>query len=73
MNSAFIGIDFRGRIDAIGSHMLLIVVLTSDYYVSTKALMAGNCCCDHYLVADAIAIFDKVGTKGERFDGELNH
>ena len=35
--------------------------------------MAGNYGYDTYLVADAIATFDKVGMTGERYDGELIH
>ena len=73
VNSAFIGTDLKERIDAIGSRTLVIVGLTSDHCVSTTARMAGNYGYDTYLVADAIATFDKVGMTGERYDGELIH
>jgi nicotinamidase-related amidase len=73
VNSAFIGADLKERIDAIGSHTLVIAGLTTDHCVSTTARMAGNYGYDTYLVADAIATFDKIGVAGEHFEAGLIH
>jgi nicotinamidase-related amidase len=73
VNSAFIGTNLKERIASSGSHTLVIVGLTTDHCVSTTARMARNYGYNTYLVADAIATFDKIGVTSERFDAELIH
>lgn len=73
VNSAFIGTDFKEKLDYQNINTLVIVGLTTNHCVSTTARMAGNYGYDTYLISDATAAFDQIGINGEKYDAELIH
>ena len=73
VNSCFIGTNLKEVIDSKDGDTLVLVGLTTDHCVSTTTRMAGNYLYDTYLISDATATFNKVGTNGEQFSSELIH
>jgi nicotinamidase-related amidase len=73
VNSAFIGTDLKERLDKLNIDTLVIIGLTTNHCVSTTARMAGNFGYNTYLIADAIATFDRIGINGEQFSSEMIH
>ena len=73
VNSAFIGTNLQEQLDAKGISKLVIVGLTTDHCISTTTRMAGNLGYETYLIEDATATFDKIGSKGEKYTAQLIH
>lgn len=73
VNSAFIGTDFKERLDNEKITKLVIVGLTTDHCVSTTTRMAGNYGFDTFIVSDATATFNKKGLDGQNFSAEIIH
>ncbi len=73
VNSAFIGTDLKGRLEAAKINTLVIAGLTTNHCVSTTTRMAGNFGFHVYLISDATATFDRKGLNGEVFPAELVH
>ena len=73
VNSGFIGTNLKEVIDSKDGDTLVLVGLTTDHCVSTTTRMAGNYLYDTYLISDATATFNKVGSNGEQFSSELIH
>ena len=73
VNSAFIGTNLQGRLDAAGIKKIIIVGLTTDHCVSTSTRMAGNLGYETILVSDATATFGKTGINGEKYSAETMH
>jgi nicotinamidase-related amidase len=73
VNSAFIGTYLKHQLDKLNIKKLIIVGLTTDQCVSTSVRMAGNYGYDTFVVSDATAAFEKVGTEGQKFSAELIH
>jgi len=73
VSSAFIGTDFKDRLDSERIFKLVIVGLTTDHCVSTTARMAGNFGYDTFVVSDATATFNNKGLDGQKYSAELMH
>lgn len=73
VNSSFIGTDLQQRLNAAGIDTVVIVGLTTEHCVSTTARMAGNFGYNTFVVADAIAAFNKKGINGEHYSAETIH
>jgi len=73
VNSAFIGTDLAGRIDALGRPRIVMTGATTDHCVSTTARMAGNLGYDTVLVTDAMFTFDRVAHNGALIRAEDIH
>ena len=73
VNSAFIGTQLEQLLHAAGLHKLVFVGLTTDHCVSTSVRMAGNLGFEAYVVADAVATFDKQGFDGKTYPAQLIH
>ena len=73
VNSAFIGTELELYLRKREIHKLVVVGLTTDHCVSTSVRMAGNLGFDTWLVGDATATFDKVGSNGQIISSELIH
>lgn len=72
-NNAFVGTDLEERLRQAGSPTLVIVGFHTNHCVETTARMAGDLGFDTYVVADAMAAFDRVGPDGRHYDAETLH
>jgi nicotinamidase-related amidase len=73
VSSAFIGTDFKDRLDREKISKLVIVGMTTDHCVSTTARMASNLGYDTFVVSDATATFNNKGLDGQKYSAELMH
>ena len=73
VHSGFIGTTLEAELRSAGHTILVIVGLTTNHCVSTTARMAANLGFDTWVVSDATATFDRLGTDGLRYPAELVH
>ena len=73
VNSAFMGTDLKQQLDNLEIKNVIIAGLTTDHCVSSSARMAGNLGYDTFVVSDATATFDKVGSNGTKYSAEIIH
>jgi nicotinamidase-related amidase len=73
VNSAFIGTELDAFLKKNGIRQLVLVGLTTDHCVSSTARMAGNLGYNTYIISDATATFDTLGTDGQVFGASLVH
>ncbi len=73
VNSAFMGTDLKQQLDNLEIKNVIIAGLTTDHCVSSSARMAGNLGYDTFVVSDATATFDKVGSNGTKYTAEIIH
>ncbi|MGD0424043.1 MAG: cysteine hydrolase family protein [Candidatus Bathyarchaeia archaeon] len=73
VSSAFIGTDLEKQLRSRGIGSVVIVGLETDHCVSTTARMAGDLDFETYVVSDATATFNRVGSDGRHFDAEEVH
>lgn len=73
VNSAFIGTNFKEKLDNWDIKQLVIVGLTTDHCVSTTTRMAGNYGYETFVVSDATATFNRKGVNGQDFSAQLIH
>lgn len=73
VNSAFIGTNLEEVLHQQSIQKVVIVGLTTEHCVSTSTRMSANLGFETYLIADAIATFDKVGYDGKRYSAQLVH
>jgi nicotinamidase-related amidase len=73
VNSAFIGTDLEARLRAAGVAAIAIVGLTTDHCCSTTARMAGNLGFETWVLADAMATFDRRAPDGGPIPAETMH
>lgn len=73
VNSAFIGTDLEHRLRDAGVRSVVIAGLTTDHCVATTARMAGNLGFDTYVISDATATFDRVGSDGRHYGADEVH
>src|SRR5437762_6945818 len=66
VSSAFIGTTLEADLRRRGLTTLIVVGMQTNMCVSTTARMAGNLGFTTYVVSDAMAAFDNVGTTGMR-------
>ena len=73
VHSSFIGTTLEAELRAAGHETLVIVGLTTNHCVSTTARMAANLGFRTWVVSDATATFDRLGSDGIRYPAELVH
>jgi nicotinamidase-related amidase len=73
VNSAFVGTHLFRWLDEQDINKLVFVGLTTNHCVSTSVRFAGNYGFEAYVVADAVATFDRVGHNGKRYAAEDVH
>ena len=73
VNSAFIGTDLEARLRNHGVEAVALAGLTTDHCCSTTARMAGNLGFETWVLADAMATFDRVAPDGETIPADLMH
>jgi len=73
VNSAFIGTELDGFLKKEKIRHLVLVGLTTAHCVSSTARMAGNFGYDTYIISDATATFDTLGSDGQHYDASLVH
>jgi nicotinamidase-related amidase len=73
VNSAFIGTALDAFLKKEGIGHLVLVGLTTAHCVSSTARMAGNFGYNTYIISDATATFDTLGSDGKHYDAALVH
>ena len=73
VNSAFIGTDLQSRLSSNQVETVVLVGLTTDHCVSTTARMAANLGFETYVVSDATATFDRIGSDGRTYKAQEIH
>ena len=73
VHSSFIGTTLETELRAAGHETLVIVGLTTNHCVSTTARMAANLGFRTWVISDATATFDRLGSDGIRYPAELVH
>jgi len=73
VSSAFIGTDFKDRLDSEKISKLVVVGLTTDHCVSTTVRMASNFGYDTFVISDATATFNNKGLNGQNYSADLMH
>ena len=73
VNSAFIGTDLEARLRNHGVEAVVFAGLTTDHCCSTTVRMAGNLGFQTWVLADAMATFDRRAPDGETIPAEEMH
>ena len=73
VNSAFIGTDLEARLRDEGVDTVALVGLTTDHCCSTTARMAANLGFETWVLADAMATFDRRTPDGELIPADAMH
>ena len=73
VNSGFIGTSLEVQLRRAGIQRLVVVGFFTNFCVETTVRMAGNMGFDTYLVEDACAATNRVGSDGVDHDPELVH
>lgn len=73
VNSAFIGTQLEEWLRREGISTVVLIGLTTDHCVSTTARMAGNLGFQTYVVADAVATFDRTDHAGVYYTAAQMH
>ncbi len=73
VNSAFIGTDLEARLRRDGVETIALVGLTTDHCCSTTARMSANLGFDTWVLADAMATFDRRAPDGEMIAADVMH
>lgn len=73
VNSAFIGTELEARLHGAGTERVALVGLTTDHCCSTTARMAANLGFETWVLADAMATFERRAQDGELIAAELMH
>ena len=73
VNSAFIGTELDAFLKKEGIRHLVLVGLTTAHCVSSTARMAGNFGYNTYIISDATATFDTLGSNGQLYEAALVH
>ncbi len=73
VNSAFIGTELEDRLRERGIEAVAFAGLTTDHCCSTTARMSANLGFDTWVLADAMATFDRQAPSGETIAAEVVH
>ena len=73
VNNAFVGTDLEARLRGSGYTTLVIAGFHTNHCIETTARMAGDLDFDTYVVADAMAAFDRAGPDGRTYEAEIVH
>jgi len=69
--SAFIKTELQEHLEENGIHTLVVAGLTTDHCVSATVRMAGDLGYKTFLVSDATATFDRLGSDGVKIPAEV--
>lgn len=73
VNSAFIGTDLEAHLRAREVQTVALVGLTTDHCCSTTARMAANLGFETWVLADAMATFDRLAPDGDMIPADVMH
>lgn len=73
VNSAFIGTDLEAHLRAREVPTVALVGLTTDHCCSTTARMAANLGFETWVLADAMATFDRLAPDGDMIPADVMH